>query len=228
MGQLLDRIGVPVYRAACQNIFDQSCRMDHAAISAIAVGTWTRFGHLDDDGTGKTPIRVEMTLTIKGDALTVDLTGSSGPVPGSVNCGAKQTESLLRLAYKTMINPDRAITGGSFETMTVVVPDSCMFNAQEPLAREWYFTGLGLLADLLTSCMSEAILERSTAAHLGDSRMAGFFSVDKARGQRIALEPDASRGECGGAVTGVGERARRRADAPVPRQTDVGLCNRQH
>jgi N-methylhydantoinase B len=60
-----------------------------------------------------------------------------------VNCGAKQTESLLRLAYKTMINPDRAITGGSFETMTVVIPDKCMFNAQEPSACEWYFTGLG-------------------------------------------------------------------------------------
>ncbi len=29
-------------------------------------------------------------LTIKGDQLTVDLTGSSGPVPGSVNCGVKQ------------------------------------------------------------------------------------------------------------------------------------------
>ena len=87
LGQLLDRIGVPVYRAACQNIFDQSRRMDREAISAIKDGTWTRHGYLDDDGTGKTPIRVELTLTIKGDALTVDLTGSSGPVPGSVNCG---------------------------------------------------------------------------------------------------------------------------------------------
>ena len=90
-----------------------------------------------------------------------------------------------------MINPDRAITGGSFETMSVTIPDSCMFNAQEPAACEWYFTGLGLLADLFISCMSEAMPQRSTAAHYGDSMVAGFFSVDPKRGQWFALEPTA-------------------------------------
>jgi len=93
----------------------------------------------------------------------------SGPVEGSINCGAVQTVSMLRLAYKTMINPERAITGGSFSTMEVKIPDRCVFNAREPAACEWYFTGLGLLADLMISCLSEAMPERATAAHYGDS-----------------------------------------------------------
>lgn len=205
LAQLLDRIGVPTYRSACQNIFEQSRRMDREAISAIRDGTWSRDGYLDDDGTGKTPIRVALTLTIKGETLTVDLAGSSGPVPGSVNCGVTQTVSLLRLAYKTMINPNRAITGGSFETMTVKIPESCVFNAREPSACEWYFTGLGLLADLFISCMSVALPERSTAAHYGDSMVAGFFSVDPKRGQWIAVEPTA--GGWGGRSDSDGESA---------------------
>ncbi|MEM5471048.1 hydantoinase B/oxoprolinase family protein [Hoeflea sp. AS60] len=205
LGQLLDRIGVEVYRDACQNIFEQSRRMDREAIAAIPDGTWSRSGYLDDDGVGTDPVKVVLTLTIEGDALIVDLTGSSGPVPGSINCGAKQTESLLRLAYKTMINPARAITGGSFETMTVKIPDLCMYNASEPAACEWYFTGLGLLADLFISCMSEALPERSTAAHYGDSMVAGFFSVDQKRGQWIALEPTA--GGWGGRIDSDGESA---------------------
>lgn len=191
LAQLLDRIGSQTYRAACQNIFEQARRMDREVIAAIADGTWSREGYLDNDGVGDEPIKVALSLTVSGENLVVDLTGSSGPVPGSVNCGAKQTESLLRLAYKTMINPDRAITGGSFETMSVTIPDSCMFNAQEPAACEWYFTGLGLLADLFISCMSEAMPQRSTAAHYGDSMVAGFFSVDPQRGQWFALEPTA-------------------------------------
>ncbi len=205
LAQLLDRIGVPTYRSACQNIFEQSRRMDREAISAIRDGTWSRDGYLDDDGTGKTPIRVALTLTIKGETLTVDLAGSSGPVPGSVNCGVTQTVSLLRLAYKTMINPNRAITGGSFETMTVKIPESCVFNAREPSACEWYFTGLGLLADLFISCMSVAMPERSTAAHYGDSMVAGFFSVNPQRGQWIAVEPTA--GGWGGRSDSDGESA---------------------
>ena len=203
--QLLDKIGAATYRACCQNIFEQARRMDREAILAIPDGTWSRAGYLDDDGTGGDPVKVALTLTISGDSLLVDLAGSSGPVAGSVNCGATQTESLLRLAYKTMINPDRAITGGSFETMRVKIPDQCMFNAREPAACEWYFTGLGLLADLFISCMSEAMPERSTAAHYGDSMVSAFFSVDPGRGQWIGIEPTA--GGWGGRADGDGESA---------------------
>ena len=203
--QLLERIGIETYRAACENIFGQARRMDREAIAAIEDGTWYREGYLDSDGAGEDPVKVALTLTVKGEELIVDLAGSSGIVPGSVNCGASQTVSLLRLAYKTMINPERAITGGSFETMTVRIPDDCLFNAKEPAACEWYFTGLGLLADLFISCLSEAIPERSTAAHYGDSMVALFFSVDPRRGQWMSIEPTA--GGWGGRSDGDGESA---------------------
>jgi N-methylhydantoinase B len=203
--QLVVKIGPDVYRSACQNIFAQARRFDRDAIAAIPDGTWSRDGFLDDDGVGDDPIKVALTLTVKGEDLIVDLTGSSGPVPGSVNCGASQTVSLLRLAYKTMISSDRAITGGSFETMSVILPDECLFNAREPAACEWYFTGLGLLADLFISCLSEALPERSTAAHYGDSMVAGFFSVDPTRGQWISMAPPA--GGWGGRRDSDGESA---------------------
>lgn len=205
LAQLLDRIGVDVYRSACLNIFDQARRLDREAIARLADGTYYREGYLDDDGVGDEQIKVALTLTISGEEMLIDLAGTSGPVAGSVNCGAVQTESLLRLAYKTMISPERAITGGSFETMKVNIPQSCLFNAREPVACEWYFTGLGLLADLMISCMSEAMPERATAAHYGDSMVSCFFSVDPDRGQWIAIEPTA--GGWGARVDGDGESA---------------------
>lgn len=205
LSQLLAKIGVGTYRAACRNIFEQARRMDREAIAKLADGTYYREGFLDDDGIGSEPVKVALTLTIEGERMIVDLEGTSGPVAGSVNCGSVQTKSLLRLAYKTMINPERAITGGSFETMTVRIPDECMFNAKEPAACEWYFTGLGLLADLMISCMSEAIPERATAAHYGDSMVAAFFSVDPGRGQWMAIEPTA--GGWGARADGDGESA---------------------
>ena len=213
LSQLLERIGIDTYRAACENIFEQARRMDREAIAAIKDGIWYREGYLDNDGAGEDPVKVALTLTVKGEELIVDLAGSSGLVPGSVNCGASQTVSLLRLAYKTMINPERAITGGSFETMTVRIPDNCLFNAKEPAACEWYFTGLGLLADLFISCLSEAIPDRSTAAHYGEFdggplllRRSPEGPVDVHRGHRRRL--------------GRPQRRRRRecADQPGERQ----------
>ena len=79
--------------------------------------------YIDNDGSNDEPVKIALKLTIDGERMIIDLEGTSGPVTGSINCGAVQTESLLRLAYKTMINPERAITGGSFSTMEVRIPE---------------------------------------------------------------------------------------------------------
>jgi N-methylhydantoinase B len=205
LGRMLERVGLDVYRAACANIFEQARILDRQAIRALADGVYRREGFLDDDGVGDEPVKVALTLTIEGERMIIDLEGSSGPVAGSINCGAVQTVSLLRLAYKTMINPERAITGGSFSTMEVRIPEDCVFNAKEPAACEWYFTGLGLLGDLMISCLSEAMPERATAAHYGDSMVAAFFNLDKKEDGWISVE--ATAGGWGGTVGADGESA---------------------
>jgi N-methylhydantoinase B len=205
LGRMLERVGLDVYRAACANIFEQARILDRQAIGALADGVYKREGFLDNDGVGDEPVKVALTLIIEGERMIIDLEGSSGPVAGSINCGAVQTVSLLRLAYKTMINPERAITGGSFSTMEVRIPEDCVFNAKEPAACEWYFTGLGLLGDLMISCLSEAMPERATAAHYGDSMVAAFFNLDKKGDSWISVE--ATAGGWGGTVGADGESA---------------------
>ena len=199
LGRLLERVGLDVYRAACANIFEQARLLDRQAIAGLKDGVYRREGFLDDDGVSDEPVKIALELTIDGERMIIDLEGSSGPVTGSINCGAVQTVSLLRLAYKTMINPDRAITGGSFSTMEVRIPEECVFNAKEPAACEWYFTGLGLLGDLMISCLGEAMPERATAAHYGDSMVAAFFNMNKKDESWISVE--ATAGGWGGTVT---------------------------
>jgi N-methylhydantoinase B len=205
LSEMLGRVSLGVYRAACDNIFEQARILDRKAISALLDGVYKKEGFLDNDGVGDEPIKVSLTVTIDGERMIVDLEGTSGPVQGSINCGAVQTVSLLRLAYKTMINPERAITGGSFSTMEVRIPEECVFNAKEPAACEWYFTGLGLLGDLMISCLSQAMPERATAAHYGDSMVAAFFNMEKKDDSWISVEPTA--GGWGGTVGADGESA---------------------
>lgn len=189
--QLLDRIGREAFEGAKANIFKQSDALDRQAIAALPDGVYAAEGYMDDDGTGFGPIKVCAKMTIAGERMIVDLHGTSGPVPGSLNCGKAQTISMVRLAYKTLINPNLAITGGSFPTLEIVVPEHCMLNAVEPAACEWYFSGLGLLADLLITCLGQAKPERAVAAHYGDSMVAGFAGYDAAEGQWVVIEPTA-------------------------------------
>ena len=70
---LLDRIGVDTYRSACRNIFEQARMMDREAIERLTDGTYSREGHLDDDGVGDEPVKVALKLTIEGNRMIVDL-----------------------------------------------------------------------------------------------------------------------------------------------------------
>lgn len=190
--QLLDRIGIDVFESAKEQIFAQSDQLDREAISALADGVYEAHGTMDDDGTGVGPIPVHVTMTIEGDHMTIDLDGTSGPVRGAMNCGAPQTISMIRLAYKTQINPHLAITGGSFPTLEVKIPDHCLLNAKEPAACEWYFSSLGLLADLVINCLGQADPEFAMGAHYGDSMVVSFTGyAGEHRELYTAIEPTA-------------------------------------
>jgi N-methylhydantoinase B len=191
MTQMLDRVGVAVFESARDNIFRQSAELDRAAIRAIPDGTYTAEGYLDNDGDSDTPIPVRLSLTIDGERIVVDLTGSSGPVRGPINCGASQTISMIRLAYMAMISPHLAITGGSFPTLEVIIPDSCVFNAKEPVACEWYFSGLGLVADLLFTCFGQATAGKAIGANYGDSMVVAFTGQNARHGTWFVIEPTA-------------------------------------
>lgn len=190
LNQMLDRVGVKVFEAAKRNIFRQSEKLEREVIANIPDGIHSMTGFLDNDGVTDEPIPVKVTISICGDHIAVDLAGSSGPVKGALNCGAAQTISMIRLAYKAMISPDRAITGGSFPTLEVRIPEKCIFNAQEPAACEWYFTGLGLLADLMITALGEAMPEMAVAASYGDSMVTSFVGIGSSD-PWIVIEPTA-------------------------------------
>jgi N-methylhydantoinase B len=190
LNQMLDRVGIDVFESAKENIYRQSEKLDREAIAAIPDGTYSAEGSLDNDGVTDDPIPVKVAVTIHGDRMIVDLAGSSGPVKGALNCGAAQTVSMIRLAYKAMISPTRAITGGSFPTLEVKIPDECVFNAKELSACEWYFTGLGLLADLMITSLGKAMPAKAVAANYGDSMVAAFVAADP-RKPWIVIEPTA-------------------------------------
>ena len=204
---MLDRVGVDVFEAAKANIFRQAEALDRAAIRDLPDGTYHAEGYLDDDGQGTGPVPVAVTVTIEGDRMTVDLAGTSRAVRGPINCGVSQTVSAVRLSYKALINTDLPVTGGTFATLEVRVPDDCIFNAKEPAACEWYFTGLGLLCDLIVTALEPAIGDQVVAPHYGDSMVINVNGVEQSRRRPLWVVIEPTAGGWGAFPGGDGESA---------------------
>ncbi len=205
--RMLDRVGVEVFEAAKANIFRQAEELDRAAIRELPDGRYHAEGYLDDDGAGNGPVPVAVTVTIEGDGMVVDLEGTSPAVRGSINCGISQTVSAVRLGYKALINTHLPVTGGTFASLEVRVPDDCLYNAKEPAACEWYFTGLGLLCDLMVTALAPAVGDQVVAAHYGDSMVINVNGIDRARTRPLWVVIEPTAGGWGARPGGDGESA---------------------
>ncbi|WP_269409438.1 hydantoinase B/oxoprolinase family protein [Lentibacillus daqui] len=190
--EIIKKHGVDTFRRAIKDIFMQSEIMDKEQITSIPDGVYEEKGYLDNDGVTDDPVLVKVKLTVAGDRLTIDLTGSSEQRQGMTNCGLAQTVSACRVAFKHLIGPDSPVTGGNFKTMDIIVPKKTIFSAEEPAACGWYFTSLGLLIDLIVKALSPVLKEQSAAAHYGDSMVITFAGRDEKSDETfLYVEPTA-------------------------------------
>ncbi|WP_428098210.1 hydantoinase B/oxoprolinase family protein [Candidatus Rariloculus sp.] len=175
---LFDRFGRDTIAAARHEIFRQTEARERQAIGAIPDGQYRAEGWLDDDGLGSDPVPVKVTVGVRGDTMSIDLTGSGTQTRGPVNCGITQTVAAARVAFKLLVCSDEPANGGSFQALAVSAPSGSIFYATEPAACAWYFTPLGLLIDLVVKALAPAMPERAAGAHYGDSMVVTFAGLD--------------------------------------------------
>ena len=202
--ELYAKFGKETIEKAAEEIFRQSEELDKAAVSEIPDGTYKAEGIIDNDGLGTENIPIKVKVIIEGDQMTVDLSESSGPTQGSLNCGIAQAISGCRVAFKELINPEVDVTGGNFKNLHVVVPESSIFNAKEPSPCSWYFTPIGIMIDLIIKALSSVVPDRAAGAHFGDSMVVSFAGVDPRTGKAYGLT-DVTVGGWGGFRAGDGE-----------------------
>ena len=169
MKKLYKKFGMEVIDSACYSIFSQNENAEREAVKKMPNGNWKTVGSLDSWGPGGEPVKVVMTLTIKGQEMHVDLTGSSDQTPGCLNCGLQQTIAGIRLAFKFVIEPQIDVNEGSFKNLKITVPEKSVFDAREPAACQHYYPHIGLMIDLFLEALSNATPNGVIAGQPGDA-----------------------------------------------------------
>lgn len=192
MKELYQRYGVDTIDEAARLIFMQSAEMDRKAVAEIPDGEYTAEGTLDNDGITDEEKPVKVKVTVKGEHMTIDLSGSAKMAAGPINCGEAQAIAAARVGFKELINPQMSVTGGTFENLDIIVEKGTFLAAEEPAPCGWYFTGLGLLIDLIVRALAPVLPKKCAAAHYGDSNVCGINGVHGTTGERCGVgEPNA-------------------------------------
>jgi N-methylhydantoinase B len=115
--------------AFTDEILGRAERAMRDAIRAVPDGTWD-FA-FDTDGADQ-PYRFAVSLTVNGDAITVDYAGTSATQPRAINCVMAYTFAMTAYAIKCVLAPDLPNNDGMFRPIAVSAPQDTLLNPRYP------------------------------------------------------------------------------------------------
>jgi N-methylhydantoinase B len=117
--------------SAMETLFDYSERMIRAAISQLPDGVYKAEDVLE-------PLQGELTIrvavTVSGNEVELDFTGTSPQHPGNLNCPLAVAQSAAFFVLRCITEPDLPASGGAFAPVHVKAPEGCLVNARWPHA----------------------------------------------------------------------------------------------
>ena len=129
---IIDRYGAPSLIEAIDTILDEGEHRMRTAISNLPDGTWRHVGYLDGNAATDHPLRVAAKLTVAGDSISVDFTGSSPQVAAPLNAGPAIARTSVLTVLKSFLDPKGAITSGTLRCFNVKAPQGTIVNAVQP------------------------------------------------------------------------------------------------
>jgi N-methylhydantoinase B len=128
---LMDDYGLPSLVELGDELFSRSERAMREAIRAVPAGTY-RYG-FRTDGTGA-PFEFRVALTVAGDTITADYTGTSPQQPRAINCVLAYTYAMTAYAVRCALLPGLPNNEGMYRPISVRAPEGSLLNPRFPAA----------------------------------------------------------------------------------------------
>ncbi len=162
--ELAERYGVDGLHTAMREVCDYSERRVRAAIEEIPDGTYHASDvlELDDE------VTIALELTVDGDHVTADFSGSDPQVPANVNAVLAVTASSSYFVLRMLTDPDAPPNDGCYRPLTVVAEEGSIVHARHPapVAAGNVETSQRIV-DVLLAAFAQALPGRVPAASQG-------------------------------------------------------------
>ena len=126
---MLEEFGLASIDPLSDEIISRSEQAMRSAIRVLPDGVYEHESW--SDGFDE-PVRVKVTVTVAGDALTIDFAGSSAQSRHGINLVLNYTHAYSSFAAKAALAPDVPHNEGSFRPVHVTAPPGSILNCLEP------------------------------------------------------------------------------------------------
>jgi N-methylhydantoinase B len=162
-------------------------RLMRAALRLIPDGRHRAEDFMDDDGFSSSPLRLRVTIEIRGDRALVDFAGTAPACRGSINAVLAITASAVFYVFRCLLGEEVPACAGLMAPIELRAPEGSVVNAQAPVAVAGGNVETSQrIVDVLLRALARALPDRIPAASSGTMNNLSFGGVDPRTGRPFA------------------------------------------
>jgi N-methylhydantoinase B len=193
VAELYKKYGSETTEVAIKRILAIGEEQARDAVRSLPDGEWEGEDWMDNDGITDDLVRLHVKVTVKGDEMTVDYSGSSEQVAGPINLSFGMALSAARICFKTLTTPNEPSNGGQFIPLKVIAPEGNLFNAQYPAPVFTIWAGV-VGMETIYRAFAQAFPDKVPAGSGGDLGDPGFYGKDPYTGRQVWHQTNAGVG----------------------------------
>ena len=174
LSDLVARHGAERFATLLDALQDQAEQLMRHAIAQIPDGSWSFEDWIDGLGEAPEPVRIAVRVTVAGDRLSIDFSGTSEQVAGAINAPVAMARSASYCAVRCLADADIPNCEGYMRAVEIHVPDGSVLNPRLPAA----CGARGVMGyrafDAIMGALAQAVPDRVIAACEGGPTL---FSV---------------------------------------------------
>lgn len=125
-------LGSAAFDLKVAEVLDYTERRIRLGVAQLSDGVYSATDYLEAaDGSD---ILLQVQVTVSGDALTIDFTGTALQIHGNLNAPLAVTRSAVAFALRALIDPYLPANAGAMVPVHLVVPKGCLLHAVWPAA----------------------------------------------------------------------------------------------
>ena len=129
---LVGKHGAELVETAIDAILDRSEARMRELIEALPDGTWSHEDFMDDDARAGEPLRFHVEVTVDGDSIVLDWSGSSDQVEAGINSYINYTRAYSGFAVKVFTDPHLPQNEGVNRPVEIRARSGSFFNPEYP------------------------------------------------------------------------------------------------
>ena len=162
--RLVSKYGKDTVVTGFQEVQDYVERAARARIKKLPNGSWEGIDYVDQDPAGSEGlIPIKVKLTISGDKVTYDFTGSHPTIGTLYNSAFGSTFSAVVASMKTYF-PDLPLNSGFYRPINIIAPKNTIVSAEWPVAVTGFLMVFEKIMAIIFELWSEILPERAIAA----------------------------------------------------------------